>query len=279
LISAPGTSFLCLGRGDGVDITDSQSLRQAIDACAPDIVVNAAAYTAVDRAESEPEAAFAINRDGVAELAALCAERSVPLIHISTDYVFDGRKLSPYTEDDPIAPLGVYGASKAAGESALRQRAEQHVILRTSWVYSQFGSNFVKTMLRLAETKDEVKVVADQHGCPTAAEDLAEAIKSIVRAMRSRRQPAFGTFHLAGQGATNWCDFARAIFEMRAAKGHRTPRVVAISTADYPSAARRPANSRLDCSRIEQAYGIVLPPWRKSLASILEALAGGERAA
>jgi dTDP-4-dehydrorhamnose reductase len=278
LISAEEVPFVCLGRGDGVDITNARSMQQAMEQHRPDIVVNAAAYTAVDRAESEPETAFAINRDGVAVLAELCAERKVTLIHVSTDYVFDGSKSSAYVEDDPIAPLGVYGASKAAGERALREKLEQHLILRTSWVYSQFGGNFVKTMLRLAETKDEVRIVADQQGCPTAAEDLAEAITSIVRSLRSGGRPIFGTFHLAGRGETTWCGFATEIFALRAAQGRRTPRVTAVGTTDYPTAAKRPANSRLDCGKIEKAYGVMLPPWQKSLTAILEALATRERA-
>lgn len=258
-----GWQVVALGREQGLDITDETAVRRSLAAHRPDVVVNAAAYTAVDRAESEPEAAFAVNRDGAAMLARACAERDVPFVHISTDYVFDGDKAGAYVEDDPIAPLGIYGASKAAGEDAVRAAAGRHLILRTSWVYSPFGSNFVKTIRRLAETRDEITVVADQHGCPTAADDIAAAILTLAGRLAAAEAPS-GTFHMAGTGDTTWHGFAEAILRLLR-PGGGPPRLSAIGTADYPTAARRPKNSRLDCSRLAGAYGLVLPPWQESL--------------
>ncbi len=263
---------VALGR-DSVDLTDAEALTRAFAVHRPRLVVNAAAYTAVDMAESERDLAFAVNAEGPAHLAALCAGAGIPLIHISTDYVFDGRKTASYVEDDPLAPPGVYGASKAAGEAAIRERLAEHVILRTSWVYSATGGNFVKTMLRLAEAHDELNVVDDQHGAPTYARDIAEAIGTIV-ARLSEGESAYGTYHLAGSGETTWCGFARAIFADAAARGRRAPKITAIATEDYPTAARRPMNSRLDCAKIERAYGIRLPAWEASLDLCLDEMLG-----
>lgn len=265
-------AFLCLGREDGVDITKQASLRTAIARHNPWLVVNAAGYTAFDRAESEPAAAFAANADGVGVLAQLCAERECPLIHLSTDYVFDGTKQAPYSEDDPVAPLSVYGASKLAGEDKVRSNLNRHIILRISWVYSASGTNFVKTMLRLAETKEEIAVVADQQGSPTAANDIASAIRTIAYSIRFRGISKFSTFHLAAQGTTTWFEFAKAIFDRKAVCGGRAPRVIAIPSTAFPAAAKRPHNSRLDCSKIKAAYGIALPFWRESLDRVLAEL-------
>ncbi len=267
-LSTPLRRFVCLGRADGVDLARPETLAAPIERFGPDIIVNAGAYTAVDRAESEAAAAFAVNRDGAGALAALAAARGLPLIHLSTDYVFDGRKPAPYVEDDPVAPLGVYGRSKAEGEAAIRAAGGRHLILRTAWVYAATGGNFVRTMLRLAATRDAVAVVDDQHGAPTAAADIADAIAALVVAIRTGNAN-WGTFHLTAAGETNWHGFAAAIFAAAARAGRKVPRLTAIPTVAYPTAARRPANSRLDCGKIAAAYGIALPDWREGLAAVM----------
>jgi dTDP-4-dehydrorhamnose reductase len=231
----------------------------------PDLVINAAAYTAVDQAEQEPDAAFAINRDGPAALAEACAKIGAPLLHLSTDYVFDGMKAGPYCEDDPVNPLSVYGASKEAGERAIRARLPDHLILRSSWVYAPEGRNFVRTMLRLARECEEVRVVDDQRGSPTAAADIAGAlIAAAGRILAGGRD--FGTFHFCGQGATSWHGFAQAIFEV--SQGRR-PRLLAVPSSAYPTPALRPANSVLDCGKFRRSYGISARPWRESLVQCL----------
>jgi dTDP-4-dehydrorhamnose reductase len=237
----------------------------------PDIVVNAAAYTAVDRAESEPEIAWATNCTGPANLAAACHDALIPLIHISTDYVFDGTKAGPYCEDDPVHPLGVYGASKEAGDRAVRGALARHVILRTAWLYSAHGHNFVKTMLRLGQERPVLRVVADQIGSPTSAADLAAAIGAIVQQI-TLGNSNWGTYNFAGGGAVSWHGFAEAIFELAAPWRGATPLVEAIATADYPTPARRPANSVLDCQRIGEVFGIVPRPWREALAEVIAEL-------
>jgi dTDP-4-dehydrorhamnose reductase len=256
-----------------LDISDAQAVERAVHELRPRVVVNAAAFTAVDRAESNAEAAFRVNRDGPAYLAAVCARHDAALIHISTDYVFDGARPGAYAEDDPIAPLGVYGASKAAGEAAVRAALPEHVILRTSWVYGAHGANFVKTMLRLAETRDDLRVVDDQRGCPTFAGDLAEAILSIAARIKAGAMPAdgYGTFHCAGQGPTTWRLFAARIFELAGPRLGRTPRVTPIATSDYPTPAARPANSVLDCGKLARVHGLRLRPWPEALAEMLDA--------
>lgn len=268
-----GVSLSAFGRRD-LDVTDGAAVAHAIAAFAPGVVINAAAYTSVDRAESEPEVAFAVNRDGPANLARACARVGVPLIHVSTDYVFDGSKDGPYTEDDPVAPLGVYGASKLAGEAAVRAGRVPHVILRTAWVYGAEGANFLRTMLRLAAERAVVRVVDDQLGCPTAAADLASVTLALAGRMIGGQMPAdgWGTFHCAGEGPVSWCGFAREIFAQAAAHGLRAPAVEPIGTADYPTPARRPANSVLDCGRLARVHGLRLRPWREGLADTLDRL-------
>ncbi len=265
-----GSRVVCRGR-DAFDLTDAASVRALVEAERPAVIVNAAAYTAVDRAESEPEAAYGLNRDGPAHLAAAAAAMGVPLIHVSTDYVFDGAKAGPYLEDDPVAPLNVYGASKAAGERAVRAGLEAHVIVRTSWVHARSGGNFVRTMLRLGRERSELAVVEDQIGRPTYAPDLAAALVTVALSLAAGRRDGFGTFHLSGGGeATSWYGFARAIFTAEAARGGPTPRLRPIATADYPTPARRPANSVLDTTRIGRVYGIALRPWPAALDAALE---------
>lgn len=233
------------------------------------IVLNAAAYTAVDKAEGDAATAFAVNRDGPAHLARACALHGVPLIHISTDYVFDGTKSGAYNEGDPVNPLGVYGASKEAGERAVREAQPRHVILRASWVYSPFGHNFVKTMLKLGGERPELRIVDDQRGCPTAARDLAAAIVAIARQLAAGKRDGYGTFHYAGAGDCTWFGFAREIFAVAGRHGRPVPRLIPITTADYPTPARRPANSVLDCAHIRGIYGIRPADWRASLADCL----------
>ncbi|WP_298380462.1 dTDP-4-dehydrorhamnose reductase [Azospirillum sp.] len=255
------------------DVTRPGDVDKAIAAHGPDLVVNATAHTAVDKAESEADLAFAINRDGPAAMAAACAGRGIPLIHVSTDYVFDGTKPTPYVEDDPVAPLGVYGASKAAGEDAVRMGTSRHVILRTSWVYSAYGNNFVKTMLRFGQERDEMRVVADQTGGPTAASDLAAAIVHVANRIAAGGGDAlWGTYHLTGTGVTTWHGFAERIFQRLEERIGKRPRLVAIETKDYPTPARRPANSRLDCTKARDRLGVVAPPWESSLDRVLDEL-------
>jgi dTDP-4-dehydrorhamnose reductase len=249
----------------------------AVRAEAPDLVVNAAAYTAVDRAEAEPAAAMAVNRDGAAALAGAAAAVGAPVLHVSTDYVFDGAKGEPYTEDDAPAPTGAYGRSKLEGEAAVLAANPRSAVLRTSWVCSATGHNFLRTMLRLAaEGREEVSVVDDQRGAPTFAADLAAAMLAV--APRLVASPAgdaaFGVFHLSGAPDTTWHGFAAAIFAGAAARGHRAPALRAIPTAAYPTPARRPADSRLDCSRIAAVHGVHRPDWRPALGRCLDELLG-----
>jgi dTDP-4-dehydrorhamnose reductase len=254
-----------------LNITDGASLRDGVEASGAHVVINTAAYTAVDRAEEEPAAAFAVNRDAVAMLAEICAGYSLPCIHISTDYVFDGTASRPYREEDPIAPLGVYGQSKAQGEESLRRRLDRHVIIRTAWLYGVHGHNFVKTMLRLGGEHETLRVVADQQGCPTFAADLAAAILRICKSVAAAEPQTWGTYHYCGQGVATWHEFAQEIF--RLARPHQrltVESVAAIRSDEYPAATRRPAYSVLDCRRIGSRFGIQIPPWRLSLATMIE---------
>ncbi len=261
-----------------LDLTNLGDVSCALAEIEPAVVINAAAYTAVDKAEQDRDAAFKVNAAGPAILATLAATRGIPLIHISTDYVFDGLKRTPYVEDDAVAPLGVYGASKAEGEFAVRQMQPQHVILRTSWVYSAHGTNFVKTMLRLAAERPEVSVVNDQHGTPTSAADLADVCLSIAsRIAKDAGSVPWGTYHAAGSGETTWHGFAAEIFARTRTAGLKTPHLKAIGTAEYPTPACRPANSRFDCRKLEAAFGLRLPPWKLSLSACLDDLIPANR--
>jgi dTDP-4-dehydrorhamnose reductase len=234
----------------------------------PDLVINAAAHTAVDRAESEPALAAAINRDSPSAMADACRTIGARLIHLSTDYVFDGEKRAPYVEDDPVAPLSVYGRTKQEGEAAIKARLQEHIILRTSWVFAAHGSNFVRTMLRLAKERTELRIVADQRGAPTAARDIAQAIAAIVDRIAGG-YAAWGTFHFASSESTTWFDFAEAIFALR----DSGPKLVPIKTKEYKTPARRPLYSVLDCARVAQKCGISQPDWREALADIVRELA------
>ncbi|MES2491744.1 MAG: dTDP-4-dehydrorhamnose reductase [Pseudomonadota bacterium] len=266
-VTAVGRPELDLGAATG-----ALALR-ALGAVQPDVIVSAAAYTAVDKAESEPELAHAVNAAGAGSVAAAAAALGVPLIHLSTDYVFDGDKPAPYAENDQTGPRGAYGASKLAGEVAVLAAQPDVAILRTAWVYSPFGANFVKTMLRLAETRDELGVVADQRGNPTSALDIADAVLAIAANLIASRDPALrGVFHMAGTGDTDWAGFAQAIFAASAERGGPCARVRPITTAEYPTPAHRPANSRLDCSKLGRAHGVRMPQWHGSLLPVIDRL-------
>ncbi len=267
-----GNKILPLTRAE-FDITDRFKVNEYIQKAGPDLVVNAAAYTAVDRAESEPDRAFAINRNGPANLAAACAAAGIPLVHVSTDYVFDGSKSGPYIETDPVSPLGVYGRSKAAGEDEVRKRLPEHLIVRTAWLYGLHGHNFVKTMLRLGRENTLLKVVDDQKGCPTNAADLAGAI--IEMAEQLGRGPVFwGTYHFCNQGEITWHGFALEIFNLARKAGQplKVKEVRAITSAEYPTPVTRPANSVLDCSKLIENFDIEIPAWRESLARMMSML-------
>lgn len=250
-----------------IDITNAAAVDLAVRSSGCSLIINAAGYTAVDRAESDAQAAFAVNRDGAAHVAAASARAGVPLIHLSTDYVFDGTKQDPYVENDAVAPLNVYGASKAAGEDEVRRCADRHVIIRTSWVYGAHGRNFVKTMLRLGSQRREIRVVNDQIGSPTAAADLASCIARI-SGMLAMTADRWGTYHLCAEGATTWYGFAQRIFALRRS-AEDGPIVRPISSAEFAAPARRPANSRLDCRRIADAFGVACPPWEAGLTRVL----------
>ena len=272
-----GMTAIRVGRPE-FDFDRPDTIDAVFQATQPALVVNAAAYTAVDAAETDAEAAARANETGPARLAALCAAAGVPLIHVSTDYVFDGRKGAPYVETDPTAPQGVYGATKLAGERAVLGSGAQAIVMRTSWVYAATGKNFIRTMLnaahRLQSQGDGVarlRVVADQRGCPTSADDLAAAILNIVqRILADGWQPGYGgVVHAAGSGETSWHGLAVAAFEAAARHGRPLPIVDPIATADWPTPAPRPADSRLDCTRLATLFGQVLPPWRDSVDQVV----------
>jgi dTDP-4-dehydrorhamnose reductase len=268
-----GAEIVLLGRPK-LDLTDPERVRAVVGEAGGDVVVNAAAYTAVDQAESEPDLAEAVNRNGAEAVARAARDMNVPVIQISTDYVFDGTAARPYRESDRVAPLGVYGRTKLAGEEAVAAIQPDHAILRTAWVYSPFGKNFVKTMLRVGTDRDEVSVVADQHGSPTSALDIADAVIAVARNLVTRPQDASlrGVFHMGGTGYTTWADFAAWIFDVSGRLGGPCARVRRIATADYPTPAKRPANSRLDCSKLAQIHGLTLPGWRESVETCVERL-------
>jgi dTDP-4-dehydrorhamnose reductase len=254
-----------------LDLADAAAVRRKLDEARPDVIVNAAAYTAVDKAESEPEQANAVNAAAPALLAQEAARRGALLIHYSTDYVYDGAKAAPYVETDPTNPLGAYGRSKLAGEAGIRAAGADHLIFRTSWVYAARGANFLRTILRLAAEREELRIVADQIGAPTWARLIAEATAHALRqAMQERSGGTFdsGVFHLAAAGETSWHGFASAIVAGRS--GLRVKAVTPITTADYPLPAPRPANSRLDTGAFRARFGLVLPDWRDCLQLCLE---------
>nr|WP_321361167.1 dTDP-4-dehydrorhamnose reductase [uncultured Hyphomonas sp.] len=270
--SPEGLTIVVRGRPD-LDILDTAAIARAIAEVRPDLVVNAAAYTAVDQAESDEAAAFALNAEAPGHLAAAAAKAGVPIIHLSTDYVFDGSKDAPYVETDPVAPLGVYGRSKLAGEEAVTAGNADHIILRTAWVYSPVGKNFVKTMLRVADGRDELSVVDDQRGNPTSAADIAAGIVKIAGQILSGAAPVKpGVYHMTSDGEASWADFAQYIFACSAEFGGPAANVKRITSAEYPTPVRRPANSRLNSSKLATAYDVELPHWQASTRDCVEQL-------
>ncbi len=256
-----------------VDVADERAVHALLDEERPALVINASAYTAVDRAEQDRERAFAVNADGPRYLARWCAANGAALIHVSTDYVFNGAKLAAYVEDDPVGPLNVYGESKLAGEVAIREELEQHLIVRTSWVFSAHGQNFVKTMRRLAGERDELRVIADQWGRPTSAADLAGAVWRLTRERLIDGAPmAWGTYHLANAEPTTWHGFAEAVVELEARHSSRRPIVRPIPTTDYPTPAKRPANSVLNTALFEATFGFGLRSFRLALSDVMDEL-------
>ena len=273
---AAGVEALFLARPE-LDLADGaqveETARRALERTGVDVLVSAAAYTNVDGAEDDEAAARAINAEAPGALARAAKGAGVPIVHLSTDYVFDGRLDRPYREDDPVAPLGVYGRTKEAGERAVREAGGDHVILRTAWVTSPFGRNFVRTMLRLAETRDEVSVVGDQHGCPTSA--LDSAVARALTGSRAAIRPS-GTYHMTGAGEATWAELAEAVFAASRECGGPWARVRAIATSEYPTPTPRPANSRLDCSKLARDLDLALPLWQRSQTEIVRRLVGGE---
>ncbi|MDR6831213.1 dTDP-4-dehydrorhamnose reductase [Bosea sp. BE271] len=268
-----GVEVIALRRPD-LDLAVPKTVAPALRSARPDIIVNTAAYTAVDQAESEPELAMRVNGEAAGEAARAAATLGIPVIQLSTDYVFDGALARPYREDDQTGPISAYGASKLAGEQAVTAATDNHAILRTAWIYSPFGKNFVKTMLHLAETRDQIGVVADQAGCPTSALDIADAIFTVARNLTSQQDDARlrGVFHMSAAGEAVWADVAEAIFAERERQGGKPVWIKRIATADYPTPARRPANSRLDCSKLAQTHGVRLPDWQNSLGACIARL-------
>ena len=255
----------------GLDLADPDSIRRTIANVRPDLILSCAAYTAVDQAEDEPDTAMAINGEAPGIIAEAAADLGAPVIHLSTDYVFDGSGTRPWGEDDPVAPLGVYGRTKLAGEQALAASDARWAVVRTAWVYSPLGHNFVKSMLRLAANRDELGVVSDQHGNPTSALDIARAL--LAMADRSDEEAVWNrVYHFAGTGDASWADFAEAVFAISAEAGGPSARVSRIGTADFPTKARRPANSRLDCNAFAESFGFRAPDWRASLEPVVRRL-------
>ncbi|MCR0984449.1 dTDP-4-dehydrorhamnose reductase [Roseomonas populi] len=268
-----GHEVVALGRPE-LDLCDPAGIARAVERVAPDAVVNAAAYTAVDRAETEPALAFTVNADGAGWLARAAAVRDIPLVHLSTDYVFAGDGPAPLGEDAPTGPLNVYGRSKLAGEEAVLAAHPRSLVLRTAWVCGPHGTNFLRTMLRLGAERERLSVVSDQFGAPTFADDLADAIARLLPRLPSRPagDPGFGVFHLTGMPHTSWHGFAEAIFAEARARGWKVPALTAIPSTHYPTPAQRPGDARLDCERIERVHGIRALDWRVSLARCLDAL-------
>jgi len=249
-----------------IDITDSEKLIRIFSELKPSIVINAAAYTAVDLAEMQKNLCYAVNLDGPANLTRLCGKNKARLIHISTDYVFDGKANKPYGENDPVSPVNVYGHSKAEGEKAVLAGPGKHIILRTSWLYGRYGKNFIKTMLRMGQEKKTIQVVNDQYGCPTCAYDLAEVIIVIAQRLMEDQSNNSGIYHYCGKDITTWYEFAISIFQLAGELGLKNmPLVRPITTSQFPTAAKRPLYTALDCSLIEKSFGVELKPWKYSL--------------
>ena len=270
--------IIAVGRPE-LDLTDAETIRNVIEQTNPDVIISAAAYTAVDQAESDEANAVRVNSDGPAFIAKVAALKKRPLIQISTDYVFDGSKTTPYVEADPVAPLCAYGRSKLAAEKRIAEFHDNYAILRTAWVYSPFGKNFVKTMLRVANGREELSVVDDQVGNPTSALDIADGILKVAsNLLDSKNSSKRGIFHMAGQGEASWADFAEVVFRISGEFGGPTAAVKRITTEEYPTPAKRPSNSRLDCRSIELEHSVKLPNWQTSTKHVVSRLVQTELA-
>ena len=257
-----------------LDITQLKNIESYVEVHQPDLVINAAAYTAVNKAEEEQDITYAINRDGTANLAAVSKEKNIPLLHISTDYVFDGTKSEAYSENDAVSPLGIYGISKWQGEETIRQTLPEHIILRVAWVFGAQGNNFVKTMLRLAKDRDELSVVADQFGRSSPAKDIAKTLIILAEQYQKEKTLEWGTYHYCGDEKVSWCGFAKEILKQAKEQGliEKDIKVNAITTAEYQDPTKRPANSMLDCEKIKNTFGIEMPSWKESLNQVLTEL-------
>ena len=257
-----------------LDITQLKKIESYVEVHQPDIVINAAAYTAVNKAEEEQDITYAINRDGAANLAAVSKEKNIPLLHISTDYVFDGTKSEAYSENDAVSPLGIYGISKWQGEETIRQTLPEHIILRVAWVFGEQGNNFVKTMLRLAKDRDELSVVEDQFGGPSPSKDIAKTLIILAEQYQKEKTLEWGTYHYCGDEKVSWCGFAKEILKQAKEQGliEKDIKVNAITTAEYQDPTKRPANSVLDCEKIKNTFGIEMPSWKESLNQVLTEL-------
>ena len=261
-----------------LDITNSQVVASILENLRPNTVINAAAYTAVDDAENRPEVAYKVNRDAPENLAKICEKLSIPFIHISTDYVFDGKKSSAYLEDDPVCPLGIYGRSKEAGEAAIRDNTEKYIILRTSWVYAAHGINFLRTMMRLANERSELNIVEDQFGVPTCAVDIADALLLIAKRITNNAlEPSWGTFHYTSKNATTWRGFAEEIFKELQNYKMSVPLVNGIPSSQYPTPALRPLNSVLNCDKIERVYNVARRDWKEGMREVVAQLIASNR--
>ncbi len=272
IVKAVPAGFTVIGLGSNeLDITNQQQVTALIAQYKPDLIINAAAYTAVDKAESDSDNAYAVNQQAVAWLAQAAKQADIPLFHISTDYVFDGESTTPYKETDPVNPQSVYGMSKLAGEQVLAATHNKHIILRTSWVFGAEGNNFVKTMLRLGKERDELSVVADQHGCPTSASSIAKALWQLAEKYKTERTLPWGIYHFSNSPACTWYEFACEIFEQAVKAGglERKPVVQPITTAEYPTPAKRPAWSVLDCGKIEEVLNTKDPVWKLEITKLL----------
>lgn len=269
----PHVTACAVGR-PALDICEAKTIERAMVNTGPDVVINSAAYTAVDKAESEQDQAYKMNRDGARALAEAAAKAGIPIIHISTDYVFDGSKPTPYVEDDLTGPVTVYGRSKLEGEEAVRAANPRHIIVRTAWVHSAGGNNFVRTMLRVAGERDELRVVGDQTGNPTFAPHLSSAILEIARQVKGKPEDfdGWGLYHGAGTGVTTWHGLASEVMRVSGTLGGPSVPVQSISTADYPTPAKRPANSALDCTKLQRTFGITLPDWQSGAQACVQRL-------
>ncbi|MGH1487517.1 MAG: dTDP-4-dehydrorhamnose reductase [Cellvibrionaceae bacterium] len=269
-LTQAGYVVISLTRND-VDFSQPDAVAQQVKSLKPDLVINACAYTAVDNAEKEKDLADLVNHQSVAAMAGSCAGLAIPLLHISTDYVFDGTATSPYQENDSVKPLGIYGETKLAGEKAIQDRMDQYIILRTSWVFGEQGNNFVKTMLRLGADRDQLSVVEDQVGRPSYVGDIVTAIESFVTAYENDQTLPWGIYHCSSEGETSWYDFAKAIFEKAFALGvlEKQPALSAIPSSQYPTPAPRPAYSVLATEKLEKFMGAPLPHWSKGLDTFI----------